>query len=817
MAILGVNFSGREPSACIVAGNELVAAVEEDRFTRDKFAEDRLPYAALEFCLRQSGLAPRDIECIAFPWDCNAYADGSIAAMYRKMNAAHKPDAETLHWQEANLRTFHPQNVERHLGMMWQRIAAGTAAPSVKFVPHHYAHACGAFFSSHFEDALVVVIDGNGDRECTSVWAGSASGLERLGSVEMPHSLGWFYSTMSNFLGFPDGSGEPKVMGLAAYGNETAYLQKLGELLAQDRDGWRYTVKSDYLYSGEHSFSSAFTDALAELLELLPRDRGTPLDDKHRDLAYATQALLEAYLVRLIRHWMAKTGLRNLCLNGGVALNCKANHEVWRAVDADAIYIPPAASDAGQCIGAAAAALWDRDRVRLAPIGDADYGPAFDDSAIDVALRHSGYARDRPADLARTVALAVESGAVIGWFEGRMEIGPRALGRRSIIADPRFVAIRDRINCNVKKREPWRPLCPSILEEHAAEYLEHPTAAPFMNIAFKVRDLARDRLAGVVHVDGTTRPHLVNRKRQPRYWDAIEAFRQRTGVPAFLNTSFNVDGEPIVLSPEHAIRCFAGSDLDAMVIGGYYVTKARVARIASAQLPPADMIRIPAGAYPIGPGRIRFQLDAFEIARTPVSNAEYAPFLEWLNDNGDESVRHPLQPSGKTHVPQQWGDPEWRQASCPVVGVDWWDAWAYAKWRRMRLPTEIEWEAAAAGPDGLRFPWGETWQHERCNSAHSYDKAWRDGRTTPVDAFPQGASPFGVLDMMGNVWEWTSSAYVPGPLRRDPPPYDANGPVAIRGGSFRRGERFQRCTTRCDSEVDVRAPNNGFRLCRSIL
>jgi carbamoyltransferase len=816
MSLIGVNFPGREPSACLVAGNELVAAVEEDRFTREKYAEDRLPCASAEFCLRHSGLAPGDIDCIAFPWDVPGYADGSIASMYKQLNAACPPDAEMLRWQEENLRAFHPRNVAHGIETVWRTIAPGTPVPEIRFVPHHYAHACGAFFGSGFEDALVVVADGNGDRECTSIWRGSATGVELLASIPMPHSLGWFYSTVSNFLGFPAGSGEPKVMGLAAYGNENTYARKLAALIALDGDGWRYAVGHEYLYSGKHSFSSEFTDALFDLTQLQPRASGEPVGDRHRDLARAAQAMIEESMLRLVRHWMTKTGLRNLCLNGGVALNCKANGELWRAAGADAIYVPPAASDAGQCIGAAAAVLWDRDRVRLTPIRDADYGPAFDDASIGVALRRSGYPRERPPDLAPVVAEAIESGKIVGWFEGRIEIGPRALGRRSIIADPRSAAIRDRIN-HIKKREPWRPLCPSILEEHAAEYLERPTAAPFMNLAFYVRSAACQRIAGVVHVDGTTRPHLVNRSLQPAYWNVINAFRQRTGVAAVLNTSFNVDSEPVVLSPEHAVRCFAGSGLDAMAIGGYYVTKARAPITVATPRPAANMVRIPAGTYPIGRRRVPFRLDAFEIARTPVTNTEYERFLAWLDGNGDESVRHPLQPHGKSHVPQQWGDAEWTHASHPVVGVDWWDAWAYTTWMKMRLPTEIEWEAAAAGPNGLRFPWGEEWQPERCNSATSYgDHAWRDGRTTPVDAFPEGASQFGVLDMMGNVWEWTSSAYVGGQLITDPPPYDGDGPVAIRGGSFRRSERFNQCTARCDSEVDVRAPNNGFRLCRSI-
>src|SRR5947209_49940 len=720
MILLGVNFPGREPSACIVVEDEILAFCEEDRFTREKFAEDRLPFNALDFCLRQAGVAPEEVDGIAFAWDGPLYADGTISRFYDDLNARFPPDGEMLRWQEANLRSFHPRTVRQGIEALWRGSAGSVPVPALHFVPHHYAHACGAFFASGFDEALIVVLDGNGDRECTSVWRGDGEGVQRLAAIDMPQSLGWFYSTCANFLGFPPGSGEPKVMGLAAYGEATdGFAGRIGQVLLPEDDGWGYRVDHRYLFSGAHSHSTEFTDALVKLMGFGPRRPGSSLAPEHRHLARAAQSALEGTVLRLVEDWQRKTGLRRLCLNGGVALNCKMNGELWRAGDFDAIYVPPAASDAGQAIGAAAAVLWERSRRRLAPIADAALGPGFGPAEIEAAVCRSAYPFATPPDLPGQVAEALAGGAVVGWFEGRMEMGPRALGHRSILADPRTAAMRDRINTGIKRREAWRPLCPSILEEYAGEYLEKPTAAPFMNLAFQVPPAVRERLAGVVHVDGTTRPQLVSRARQPAYWQVIEELRRRTGVAAVLNTSFNVDNEPVVLSPEHALRCFAGSGLDALAIGPFFVTKPQpplTLRAMAAEEPlPVEMIAVPAGNYPLGPpgaGRALVQVEAFEMARTPVTNREYARFLAWLERHPDDPVRHPLQPAGKTHVPQLWYEPEWTRPEHPVVGVDFWDAWAYARWAGMRLPTEVEWEVAAAGPDGRRHPWGDEWRPE---------------------------------------------------------------------------------------------------------
>ncbi|NEO28870.1 MAG: SUMF1/EgtB/PvdO family nonheme iron enzyme [Symploca sp. SIO3C6] len=822
MTILGLNLFGREPSASIEVDGVILAFAEEDRFSREKFAEDRLPFDAVEFCLKQANISPKDIECIAFPWQGNSYADGTIQKFYRKLNNEFLPDDETLHWQNHNLKIYHPKHIRRSIEQLWRGVTGFESLPEICFVPHHYAHACGAFFCSEFDEALIVVFDGNGDYECTSIWTGTSNGIKKLASIDLPHSLGWFYSTMSNFLGFYQGAGEPKVMGLAAYGENTEfYADKMANIIISEDSSWRYKVDHHYLFSGEHNFSSEFTDELCSLLKLKPRKSTDPLTQDHFNLAKSVQNTLEITTKKIIEYWQIETGLRNLCLNGGVALNCKMNGELWKTGKFDRIYILPAASDAGQSVGAIASILWDKYKKKLTHINDAALGPEFSDEEIEQVLEKSGYFYTKHTNIATTVAEALAKGQVVGWFQGRLEMGPRALGCRSILADPRDSALRDRINTKIKNREPWRPLCPSILEELASEYLEYDTSAPFMNLAFYVRPSATNMLSGVTHVDRTTRPQLVSKERQPLYWNMIDTFRKITGIGAVLNTSFNVNKEPVVLSPEDAIRCFASSGLDSLAIGSFFVSKSRLTskieineEIKNKHVS-MKFTNIPTGYYPIGSNRNVIKVNSFEIAQFPVTNYEYGRFLVWLENHSDEKIRHPLQPIQKSHIPQYWYNSEWNQKNHPVVGVDFWDAWAYSRWLGLRLPTELEWEVAAAGIEGLRFPWGNTWQPDLCNSSERYgEHAWRDGCTMPVDSFPNGASPFGVLDMAGNVWEWTETPFYTDFLSNITCSFDGDTPISIRGGSFRRDKRYQQCNERCESEADCRGSNNGFRLCR---
>lgn len=815
--IVGINCPGREPSACVIVDGHVCAFAEEERFTREKHAEDRTPIGALASCLNVAGVDPDRVSAIAYPWDVSSYDNGNIAGFYERMNAVAPPDAEMRYWQANNLRTFGLTSVTRRVRLLWRAVAGNTLAPKLESVSHHLAHAVGGFHASGFDKSLVVVLDGNGDTEAATVWRGTLDGLELLDRIEMPHSLGWFYSTMTEYLGFEAGDGEYKVMGLAPYGHRREeLLRHVGRILSEGPQG-RYRIEPRYLYAGDHKYADDFTDELVERFGVPPRARtvGEFPGAWYCDLAFAVQAGLEAAIVRLVEHWTRRTGLRCLCLNGGVALNCKANGALWDTGLFDDIYIPPVASDAGQSLGAAAWCWWRRTGRPIAPLARADLGPAFDEDSIQAALERAGMASCRPPAVPEVVANLVASGRIVAWFQGRMEAGPRALGQRSILADPRHPASRDRLNGIVKNREAWRPFCPSILEEYASRYLERPTRAPFMNIIFQTTDAARREIPATVHVDGTTRPQLVSRDAHPLYWDVINAFFQKTGVPAVLNTSFNVRGEPVVCSPVDAVRCFASTALDALAIGPFVIHKRACVDLGQrdVSVPSSCMVQIPAGDYPIGESGRVVQVGEFWMDRVPVTNAQYALFLSAVNGCGDEGWRHPLQPPRKSHVPQYWHSHDWNGPEFPVVGVDWWDAYTYARWAGKSLPTEVQWEAAAAGPAANRYPWGDAWDEARCNSRERWGRAyWRDGRTSPVETYPDGAAWCGALDMAGNVWEWTACSF--GISVEDTELFGGDGTIAIRGGSFRRAAPDQRCVVRDESEADCRGPNNGFRCCR---
>lgn len=814
--IIGVNFPGREPSACVIADGVAVAFAEEERFTREKHAEDRLPAAALSSCLRTAGIRPAEVKLIAYPWDVPSYDNGRINNFYEHMNSLAAPDPEMLHWQNNNLRTFSTDCSDRLVRRLWRAVTGNTCAPKLECAPHHLAHAAGTYYGSGFDSSLVLVLDGNGDTETTTVWRGTREHIDLLDKIEMPHSLGWFYSTVTEYLGFEAGDGEWKVMGLAPYGRPKRDLTRKIQVILREAAQGRFLLDPKYLFAGQHNFATDFTDELVEFLGVSPRvqpDDGLP-DAWYCDLAFAAQAALEATIVRLVKHWALRTGLRRLCLNGGVALNCKANGAVWATGLFDEIYIPPVASDSGQSLGAAAWCWKCRTGKPIAPIRRADLGPAYEDDSIQSTLSSAGLVGYRHPDLTEVVASMLASGQIVGWFQGRLEAGPRSLGQRSILADPRQSESRDRLNSIVKHRETWRPFCPSILDEHAERYLVRPTRSPFMNIVFQTTETAREQIPGAVHVDGTTRPQLVSRDDHPVFWSVINAFFKRTGVPAVLNTSFNIRGEPVVCSPTDAVRCFASTGLDALAIGPFVVQKRSCIdlRDPHPSATPHHMISIPGGEYPFGEYRRVVHVDGFGIDRVPVTNAQYARFLDAVEAYGDENWRHPLQPARKSHIPQYWHCSDWNGAEHPVVGVDWWDAYAYAKWAGKSLPTEVQWEVAAAGPAAHTYPWGDAWDEARCNSRERWGrKYWREGRTSAVGAHQDGASWCGALDMAGNVWEWTAVRFGDSPEHADM--FDGDGTIAIRGGSFRRAALDQRCVARDESEADCRGPNNGFRCC----
>ncbi len=573
-------FHGIDPAACLVRDGELVAFVEEERLIRHKHADGVFPLRSIAFCLERGGLELADVDRFVYGWDGPRYADRGPAGMrafYERTNRDHPPDAGTRAWQERNLSWFAAPALARRLAEKLTRHfgVAPERQPPLAFCPHHLAHAAAAFYLSPLEEALVLVVDGSGDSDTTSLWRGAGATLEPVERLDIPHSLGWFYAAMTEYLGFSAYDGEYKVMGLAAYGRPDERLRRrLAEVLAPGPRGFDYTLDPAFIHHGEHTYSGRFTDRLVTHLGVAPRLGGAPIEDVHQNLAYETQRALEETVLRLLEHFRGATGLADLAIGGGVGLNVKMNSRIAASGLFRHIVPFPIPSDSGLGIGAALALEVAASGQRPAPLEHVYLGPAYSDGEIETQLRSCGLAYRRADDVAEDAAELLAAGKVVAWFQGALEGGPRALGGRSILADPRRVESRDRVNAAIKFREYWRPFCPSVAEEAAPRFLAGAGRAPFMILAFDATDEARRAVPGVVHVDGTVRAQTVDAESNPAYRRLLAAFERRTGVPVVLNTSFNIKGEAIVCSPRDALRTFFSTGIDALAIGPFLIEKA---------------------------------------------------------------------------------------------------------------------------------------------------------------------------------------------------------------------------------------------------
>jgi carbamoyltransferase len=440
----------------------------------------------------------------------------------------------------------------------------GETKARMRFVAHHLAHAISAYSYSGFEDAAVVVMDGRGAFEATSIWHGRDGRLEHVLTIPFPDSVGYFYSEFTEYLGFQRNSDEWKVMGLAPYGKPGVDLSAFIEA-----NGAPYKVHARKLVAnGAAPFS--------EMVKLLGPSRlaESEIDERHKDVAYAVQDACENAMMSVVKMAVEKTKCRNVCLAGGVALNSKANGKILASGMVEKVFVQPAASDDGVALGAALTPYLDRGgRLPMRAMRHAYLGPEFDDEAIESALRTYKLKYMRLGDVAATAAELLSLGKILGWFQGRMEFGPRALGSRSILADPRDPEMNAKVNNAVKFREWWRPFAPSINKEAAGEYLESAGDSPFMILTAQVRPEKRAVIPSVTHVDGSARPQTVEKEINPLYWKLIDEFGKRTGVPVIMNTSFNLRGEAIVHTPTDAVRTFFSSGMDALVIGSFLVEK----------------------------------------------------------------------------------------------------------------------------------------------------------------------------------------------------------------------------------------------------
>jgi carbamoyltransferase len=558
MITLGINYSQmHDSSACIVRDGELVFAVAEERISRLKH-DASFPKNAIRACLDFADIGADQLDEVCFGWqtagpvfrhDLKCYATGKMPLTY--LNALNS----TLHF----LSMWHQESGAKKFAQQF-----GPTKAKMRFVDHHLAHAISAYAYSGFDDAAVVVMDGRGAWEATTIWHGSSGRLEHVLTIPFPDSVGYFYSEFTQFLGFQRNSDEWKVMGLAPYGKPGVDLSAFIDLKAPP-----YRVHTGQLVGNGAAPFARMTALLGPA-----RVPESDIDDRHKDIAYAVQDACEMAMLNVVRMAIEKTRCRNVCLAGGVALNSKANGKIAASGLVDKIFVQPAASDDGVALGAALAPYLDGNgKLPNKPMRHGYWGPSFDDEAIENALRTYKLRHTKLLDSASSAAELLSHGKILGWFQGRMEFGPRALGSRSILADPRDPEMNAKVNNAVKFREWWRPFAPSFKKEAAGEYLESATDSPFMILTAQVRPEKRCVIPSVTHVDGSARPQTVEKEINPLYWRLIDEFEKRTGVPVVMNTSFNLRGEAIVHTPTDAIRTFFSSGLDALFIGSFLVEK----------------------------------------------------------------------------------------------------------------------------------------------------------------------------------------------------------------------------------------------------
>jgi len=578
MNILGINAYHGNSSAALVCDGQLVAAVEEERFNRVKYAAG-FPANAIRHCLAEAGLTIREIDHIAIPRSLWARLGTKLLYAVRMPRFV---------FQRSRVLT-------RFSGIHEELAAACDVGPETvqgKFhrIEHHVAHLASAFFVSPFDQAAVLSTDGLGDFASTMWATGEANQLTVHGVVSFPHSLGLCYTAISQYLGFWKFGDEFKVMGLAAYG-EPAYQDEFREIVKADnghgfRLGLRYFChhrSGPQMTSGESGKTPVVGRLFSSYLEQRLGHARTAIEaveSKHKDIAASLQVALEEAYFRLLNSLQQKTVQTAVCLAGGVAFNCVANGKIFDRTPFSDVYVQPAAGDAGLAVGAAYYVYHQiLGRPRCFVMDHAYWGPQFTPDAIGRALKNSGTAGTgcsvtqlSSEELASATAKHIAAGKIVGWFQGRAEWGPRALGNRSIVVDPRRAEMKEVLNRRIKHRETFRPFAPSILEEATADYFERSYPSPFMNLAYSVRTDKRATIPAPTHVDGTGRLQTVNRRTNPLYWALIKEFEKLTGVPVLLNTSFN-DNEPIVLRPEEAIDCFLRTKMDVLVIGDQIVEK----------------------------------------------------------------------------------------------------------------------------------------------------------------------------------------------------------------------------------------------------
>lgn len=567
MYILGINAYHGDSSACIYKDGELIAASEEERFRRIKHWAG-FPSLAIEFCLKEANISIQQVDHIAISRDPKAnLGKKALSALKNKLKISNILD------RVSNLRKA--ASIEDEF-INHFNLKKGELKAKIHNVEHHRSHLASAFFASDFEQSAILSVDGFGDFTSTMTGVGNGINIDVLDTVSYPHSIGVFYTTFTQWLGFPHYGDEYKVMGLAPYG-EPKYVDELRKVINFKNDGlfeldlkyFNHPTKGVNMVweDGIPAMDSLFSDELTK--EFGPaRAANEPLTQTHKDWATSIQRICEEVICHMLTHLQQKTGLTSVCIAGGVAQNSVANGKILQHTPFKKVYIPPAGHDAGTCIGAA---LWVYNQIlqqpRTAPMLHGYLGSKFTNEEIEELLKTEAiqYTKLNGDDLFNKVTDCLINGGVVGWFQGRAEFGPRALGHRSIIADPRRLDAKEILNAKIKRRESFRPFAPSILKKHVSAYFEQVDDVPFMEKVFLIKEEQRASIPAVTHVDGTGRLQTVDKDIEPKYYGLINNFFEKTNVPILLNTSFN-ENEPIVNTPKEALNCFLRTKMDMLVL-----------------------------------------------------------------------------------------------------------------------------------------------------------------------------------------------------------------------------------------------------------
>jgi carbamoyltransferase len=565
---LGINSVFHDSAACLVDDGKVLAAAEEERFTRIKhgkrplpFTVWELPHHAIDYCLAEAGIELADVDHVAYSFDPSLLLENHPFPLQLPLEPS--TFATKASWVSPwePLALAYVYNAERQLvdavpHHLKKRFVKAKRERHWQwhFVEHHLSHEASAFLAAPYRESAVMTLDGRGELATTSFGYFSGDAYERISQVQVPHSLGLLYEQVTDYLGFLHSSDEYKVMALASYG-DARYSDQFRSLVRLD--GGSYRIQKPDL---PEMFGPA-------------RARGAPLEKKHFDIARSLQLVLEECAVELARWLKHETGAENLAMAGGVALNCVMNARIRDAGLFRSVWVQPAAGDAGTALGAALWTDWEaRGRARTWHMDHAYFGPSYSDEEIEAFLKRGKLSYRKLQDVADETAAVLAEDRIVGWFQGRMEFGPRALGARSILASPLSADMQQRLN-EIKDREDFRPVAPVVLEEEAGRWFVNAGFSPFMLFVYEVAPDKADRIPAVRHVDGTARIQTVNRGQNAAYYDLLKAFQKRTGVPVLVNTSFNTRSEPVVCTPRDAVECFWTSPIDALVIGSFILEK----------------------------------------------------------------------------------------------------------------------------------------------------------------------------------------------------------------------------------------------------